>query len=165
MTGYGAPGASPHVPPAWQRQRRGTHSLSMRHSATSQQFLGAHTLGSARRPDLPHRCSALAQVNLGFAPSSSGTELPSPSTGLRRRRTKRPAQPQTSLCFRRKCAVLQASQEVTVAVSMKQGGSTSMAHLGASAVPRRAAGGDKHQLTNSLMSTTGHKNLRNQGRR
>lgn len=61
--------------------------------------------------------------------------------------------------------MLQASQEVTVPVSMKQGGSTSMAHLAASVAPRRAAGGDKHQLTNSLMSSTGHKNLRNQGRR
>lgn len=101
-----------------------------------------------------HRDISLRTGNHPAAPSSSGAELPFPSTGLRRRRTKRPAQPQTSLCFRKKCAVLQASQEATVPVSMKRGESTSMAHLAASVVPRRAAGEDKHQLTNSLMSST-----------
>lgn len=50
--------------------------------------------------------------------------------------------------------MLQASQEATVPVSMKRGESISMAHLTASVVPRRAAGEDKHQLTNSLMSST-----------
>lgn len=154
-------------PSGRERQGRGTRSLPTRHSAAHQQFLGTHALGSACRPDLPHTCSALAQVNLGFAPSSSGTVPPSPSTVLRKRRTKRPAQPRTSLCFRRKCATLQASQQATVPVSVKRGESTGMARHASPSLrrPGEQQEGPEHQITNSLIAFTEHKILRKQGRR